>query len=212
MKAASASDAKNNGDDGYLFACSDHLHGTSGDSASSRELLEAAARASLRTKFDHVGIDPHSSPDRDVRSMTESRGMTNSPPPPSLVLSAAPTNITCTLQGHGGVSSFVRQHVSDPGSDHHSIARVPSPILFPPSNDSTMHGSTSLQPTAGMHMLQLHHAVALAGVSLGRSPPSSLELMPIEDGSGVAGRQHGGSTEGADLEVNFTVLFVPLKF
>lgn len=45
----------------------------------SRQLLEAAARASLRSKFDHVGIDPHhhgggAVNNRDVRSIAEQRG------------------------------------------------------------------------------------------------------------------------------------------
>jgi hypothetical protein len=122
---------------------------------SSREMLEAAARASLRTRFDHVGgIDPHSSPDRDVRSIAENRGMTNSPPPPSLAMSAAPSNIA--LQSHTGVTGFVRQHLPEQNGDHH-LARVPSPILFSPGNESPMHATTN------MHMLQLHHAASLAG-------------------------------------------------
>ena len=166
--------------------------------ASSREMLEAAARASLRTKFDHVGIDPHSSPDRDVRHIAENRGMTNSPPPPSLAMSAAPSNIA--LQGHAGVG-FVRQ---DHHSDHHTIARVPSPILFSPGNESPMHPSH-----ANMHMLQLHHAVALAGVSLGRAAPSPLDLMTIDAGSGAAVRSQGnlaGASDNADLEVSRTMV------
>jgi hypothetical protein len=199
-KGGDSTEGKNIGDDGDVFSSSSH--GAQG----SREMLEAAARASLRTKFDHVGIDPHSSPDRDVRSIAENRGMTNSPPPPSLVLSAAPSNIS--LQSLGGVSGFVRQHVSDQNSDHHSLARVPSPILFPPSTEATIHSATNLQPGANMHMLQLHHAVALAGVSLGRGPPSSLELMAMEDGGGVANRQHGGAADGADLDVSVETRYV----
>lgn len=199
FKGSASNDGKSGGDDGDAFSSSARAaHG-------SREMLEAAARASLRTKFDHVGIDPHSSPDRDVRSIAENRGMTNSPPPPSLALSAAPSNIS--LQSHGGVSGFVRQHVSDQSGDHHSLPRVPSPILFPPSNEATMHSATSLQPGTNMHMLQLHHAVALAGVSLGRVPRSSLELMGMEDGAGVTSRQHGGSADGADLDVSVQISY-----
>lgn len=58
-----------------------------GTDSSSRVMLEAAARASLRTKFDHVGIDQLSSSDRDARAIAINRGMTNSPPPPSLTMS-----------------------------------------------------------------------------------------------------------------------------
>lgn len=140
-------------------------HGSSDEA--SKEILDAA-KASLRSKFDHVGIDPHS-PDRDVRAIAESRSMTNSPPPPSLAMSAAPSNIA--LQGHSGVSGFVRQHLPEQTGDHQHLARVPSPILFSSGDGSGMHATTN------MHMLQLHHAVALAGVQLGRS--TSLDLMGI---------------------------------
>lgn len=169
-------------------------------SQSSREMLEAAARASLRTKFDHVGIDPHSSPDRDVRSIAENRGMTNSPPPPSLSMSAA-------LPGHGGVAGFVRQHLPDQNTEHHSIPRVPSPIVFSPSNEAQIHSSASIHSATNMHMLQLHHAVALAGVSLGRGAPTPLDLMTIDAGGGMTVRPHGSlaaTSEGADLEVSLT--------
>ena len=137
---------------------------------SSREMSEAAARASLRTKFDHVGIDPHAS--ADVRSITENRGMTNSPPPPSLAMAAAASNIA--LPGHAGVAGFVRQHLPEQNSDHPPIARVPSPILFSPGNDSPMH------------MLQLHHAAALAAVPMGSAAPSPLDLVTIDSGTGAA--------------------------
>ena len=157
---------------------------------SSQELLEAAARASLRTKFDHVGIDPHSSAaaaERDVRAIAENRGMTNSPPPPSLAIAAA-SNMA--LPGHG-VAGFVRQHLPEQTADHQSLARVPSPILFSPGNDSPIHAGTN------MHMLQLHHAAALAGVSMTGSH-SPLDLMAIDDATGSAVRT---SAESAFLEV-----------
>lgn len=161
--------------------------GASGSSeASSREMLEAAARASLRTKFDHVGIDPHSSSDRDVRHIAENRGMTNSPPPPSLAMSAAPSNIA-----HAGVAGFVRQHL--PESDHHTIARVPSPILFSPGNESPMHATHT-----NMNLLQLHHTIALAG-ALSRPPP--LDLM----GNLL------GTSDNADLEVSETTMMKKKK-
>jgi hypothetical protein len=121
---------------------------------SARELLEAAARASLRAKFDHVGIDPHANADRDIRAIADNRGLTNSPPPPSLALSAAPSN----------------------------LARVPSPILFPPGSGSG--GETHLAPTASnMQMLQLHHSMTMAGVPLNRTNASPLDLMTIDAGT-----------------------------
>jgi hypothetical protein len=150
---------------------------------SSSQMLEAAARASLRTRFDHVGMDPHSAPDRDVRSIAENRGMTNSPPPPSPALSAAPSNIA--LQSHTGVTGFARRHLPEQNGDH-NLARVPSPILFSPGNESPMHATTN------MHMLQHHHAVALAGVGRGTSSP--LDVMAID---GTV-RQHSNLASAAE--------------
>ena len=164
------SPSKSNGSDGDPREHSD---------PSSQEMLEAAARASLRTKFDHVGIDPHSSAaaaERDVRTIAENRGMTNSPPPPSLAIAAA-SNMA--LPGHG-VAGFVRQHLPEQSGDHQSLARVPSPILFSPGNDSPMHTATN------MHMLQLHHAAALAGVSMTGSTQSPLDMVTIDDNTGAA--------------------------
>lgn len=163
-------------------AANDGLRGR-GSGCSSREMLEAAARASLRTKFDHVGggMDPHLSQDRDVRAIAENRGLTNSPPPPTLGLPGLPNH---------SVSGFVRQHVTDQNGDHHSIVRAPSPILFPPAEATAgIHPGAGIQSSPNMHMLQLHHAVALAGVNLGRSPPASLDLMD-------------GNAEGADIDVS----------
>lgn len=160
-------------------------HGKNG-SEGPREMLEAAARASLRSKFDHVGLDSHSSEGRDVRSIAENRGMTNSPPPPSLSMSAA-------LTGHGGAAGFVRQHHPEQNPDHSSIARVSSPILFSHGGESPTHAS------ANMHMLQLHHAAALAGDSMGSAGSSPFDLS-------LDGRTQGnlGGSENADLEVRFT--------
>lgn len=127
-----------------------------GNHATSREMLEAAARASLRTKFDHVGIDPHHAAagnNRDVRAIADHRGMTNSPPPPSLSMSGA----GMSLPGHGGL---LRQHHDQ---DHHGLARSPSPILFnsgeSPNSPPGMHGNPSI------HLLQVNHAAAVAGLS-----------------------------------------------
>lgn len=150
-------------------SCEGNTHGLS-----SRELLEATARASLRTKFDHVGIDPHSS-DRDARTIAENRRLTNSPPPPNLALSAAPPH----------------------------LARVSSPILFPPGNGNETH----LVPTASnMQMLQLHHSMAMAGVSLNRTNASPLDLMRINGGtiaSGVGGLENqDGRSSASNSDVD----------
>eukprot|EP00529_Nitzschia_sp_RCC80_P003993 CAMPEP_0113450628 /NCGR_PEP_ID=MMETSP0014_2-20120614/5924_1 /TAXON_ID=2857 /ORGANISM="Nitzschia sp." /LENGTH=962 /DNA_ID=CAMNT_0000341965 /DNA_START=215 /DNA_END=3103 /DNA_ORIENTATION=+ /assembly_acc=CAM_ASM_000159 len=122
--------------------------------ASSRELVEAAkeaAKASLRTKFDHIGNDPHSNVDRDVRAIAANRGLTNSPPPPSLAMSAAPSN----------------------------LARVPSPILF--NSGSPTGSEKHLAPTTtNMQMLQLHHSMTMAGVPLNRANAAPLDLMTID--------------------------------
>lgn len=176
--------------------------------SSSREMLEAAAR-SLRTKFDHVGIDPHSSAvaNRDVRSIAENRGMTNSPPPPSLAMAAAAAS-NIALPGHAGVGGFVRQHLPEQNSDHPSIARVPSPILFSPGSDSNSMAPIHAPPN--MHMLHMHHTAALAGVSMGSTP---FDVVTIEAGAGATSAQNQpnlpGTTEGADLEVcDFLVSFI----
>lgn len=179
-------DKKTESDDGDVLMASQN-NDTGISEESSREMLESAARASLRTKFDHVGIDPHLSPDRDVRAIAESRGITNSPPPPSLGMSAAASNIA--LSGHSGVAGFVKQHLPEQNGDQ-QITRVPSPVLFSAGSDSQMHA------TANMHMLQLHHAVALTGASLSRGTSSPLDLMTIDAGSAAVGR----SADGADLE------------
>jgi hypothetical protein len=53
-------------------------------------------------------------------------------------------------------------------------------------------------------MLQLHHAVTLAG-ALGRPGSSPLDLMTIDAGTNAAGRANGnlgGGSEGGDLEVS----------
>jgi hypothetical protein len=163
---------------------------------STREKLEAAARASLRTKFDHVGIDPHSSPDRDVRSIAESRGMTSSPPPPMASTSSIP------LPGHG-VSGFVRQHDQNP--DNPSIARVPSPIMFSQTGgDPDMHNHSS---SPNMHMLQLHHAAALAGVGNSR-PPTHLDLALHDKRQGNLAGGTNPDLEVRTYMISFRIILV----
>lgn len=159
-----------------------------GPESSSREMLEAAAR-SLRTKFDHVGIDPHSSAvaNRDVRSIADARGMTNSPPPPSLATAAS--NIA--LPGHTGVGNFVRQHLPESNAELPNIARVPSPILFSQGNESSpiapLHAAPNIQ------LLHMHHAAPLSG--------TPFDVVTIQAGGVLASAPNSAnSNEGADLE------------
>lgn len=175
------------------YSAQEHALQNSTDVA--RESLEAAARASLRTKFDHGGTDSHSLHGRDILSIVENRGMTNSPPPPSLVLSAAPSNIS--HPNHKDVSGFTRQQVSGQNIDHHSVPCVRSPILFPSTNEAVVRVGATQHPTTNVQMLHLHHAVALAGVSLGKQATPSLDLLAIDDEGGLQARQQ----EGGDTEV-----------
>lgn len=171
------------------------------DEAVSRELLEAAARASLRTKFDHVGIDPHSSAavhSREVCAMAESRGMTNSPPPPSLGMAA---NAGIILPGgHGGL---LRQHnhgsptsPNSPERDHPSMARAPSPILF-----SSVGGDGSHPPMGAIHTNlanTMHHSAAMVGVSPNQILSSN---ATVNYGSAsVFGQAPGFSHKDMDIE------------
>ena len=154
-------------------------HGSS--DAHSREMLEAAARASLRTKFDHVGIDPHSSAvvNRDVLAIAENRGMTNSPPPPNLSMAAA-ASTGLGLPGHTGLL----RHGHD--QEHHTpgLGRT-SPILFSPGSSETSasaskagsppmgpmrhhhsgNAATASSASGNVPLLHMHHAASLAGVS-----------------------------------------------
>lgn len=130
---------------------------TSNADETSREMLEAAARASLRTKFDHVGIDPHhaAANSRDVNAIAENRGMTNSPPPPSISVAAA-GGTGISLSGHGGI---LRQHHDQA---HHGVARPPSPIFGESSSSPPIrpvHANPNIQ------LLQMSHAAAVAGYS-----------------------------------------------
>ena len=113
--------------------------------------LDAAARAALRSKFDHVGIDPHSQAaianSRDVMALMESRRLTNtSPPPPSLNHSV----LQHQLQLHPRQSSPLRSSPSPSSSPESSKAmlspRIPSPLLFHNINNHGHDGSPTLSP------------------------------------------------------------------
>lgn len=108
--------------------------------------------------------------------------MTSSPPLPGLNMTSAAANIS--IPNHGGVNGFVRQHLSEQqppqNPDHQSVARVGSPILFPHGNEPHLETTST-----NMHMLQLHHAVALAGATLNRTGnlPTLENLMTIDANS-----------------------------
>jgi hypothetical protein len=133
------------------------------DSEASQEMLEAAARASLRSKFDHVGIDA-AAINREARSIADKRSMTNSPPPPSMGLSPNPGIVLPIV--HGGM---LRQHghaalsPTSPDKDH-LVVRAPSPIHLSlgPSGSPPM---TSIPGSHGsMPLLQMQHSAALSGL------------------------------------------------
>ena len=118
---------------------------------SKNDILDAAARATLRSKFDHVGIDPHSpaamANSRDVMALMESRRLLNStsPPPPPLSHNALQQQL------HPRQSSPSRSSPSPSSSPESSKAmlspRIPSPLLFHNYNPVYEAGSpTTLSP------------------------------------------------------------------
>lgn len=171
--------------------------------STSREILDALARASLRTRFDHVGTDsqhnnvPNTANERDVHAIAENRRMTNSPPLPGLNIArgvASGPNISLA-SSHGDVNGYVRQHLSEQqqNDDHDLVARVTSPILFSPGNESNLETTAT-----SMNMLQFHHAVALAGVSLNRpNHPSPLDNLMTIDASTISQMRSHANTTGA---------------
>jgi hypothetical protein len=159
---------------------------------SSKEILEAAARAQLRSKFDHVGIDPHSSSavDRSVPGIPN-RGMTSSPPPPGLASAAA-------LSPHGAVSGFAR-HVGEHQTGDSSSDSTPHPLtvqqnptpFFSAAND-TATPIPAVRANQGMQMLQMH-----SHSSTVNNPPP-LEL--------VVGTDAGGASSGAAAAASSSAL------
>lgn len=175
---------------------------SNGAEMSSKEILEAAARAQLRTKFDHVGIDPHSpsAMDRSVPGIPN-RGMTSSPPPPGLAMASA-----AGLSSHGGVSGLGR-HVGEYslGSGNSSADSVPHPStvqqnpmpFFAAANENAtpvpaVHANQSLQ------VLHVHHASALSGAPVNNPP---LELVVGPDASGTSTGAASGTSVTATADV-----------
>lgn len=162
----------------------------SSSESSSRETLEALARASLRTKFDNVGLDPLASNinERDIQTIAENRGMTNSPPPPNL-------NMAASIQA-GGLNSYTRHHsperqTSDQGST--LICGSGSTICFSSVRNAT---DVNLETATNLHMLQLH---ALSAASLNSSSSSPLELMAT-DPSTISQVRYQSNAAGAGSE------------
>ena len=174
--------------------CAKRIATTSVDSSPSREMQEALTRASLRTKFDHVGTDAQyniqgTTTERNVLAISENRRLTNSPPLPGLGMApGVASNIP--VSNHGDANAYNGQRVSEQQNEGHDlVSRVTSPILFSSGNEP------NLEATANMNMLQFHHAVALAGVSLNRSnnaPPLD-NLMTIDASSISQMRSHTNS-------------------
>lgn len=163
---------------------------------SSREMMEAAARASLRTKFDHVGIDPHS-PHAVER--------TTSPPPPSLSSGCAASAMAISPHGFVRHVSDQAPAVGDADSMPHHIEH--SPLPFFSANESGTPIQT-LNVNHSIHLLQMHHMAALVGVS-----PLDFVFGPAANGT-TASAPAPTSSDMADLEVrvlvsNFT--FVALR-
>jgi hypothetical protein len=163
------------------------------DSELSQEMLEAAARASLRSKFDHVGIDA-AVVSRQARTTADKRSMTNSPPPPSLGLSPNPGLVLPIV--HGGM---LRQHghaalsPTSPDKDR-LIVRAPSPIHL----SLSPAGSPPMTSMPGSHgsipLLQMQHSAALSGLG-------SFQLAGYGSlGAGGSLLGHGPSSRDGDVE------------
>mmetsp|Transcript_17408 Transcript_17408/g.49112 ORF Transcript_17408/g.49112 Transcript_17408/m.49112 type:complete len:1108 (-) Transcript_17408:113-3436(-) len=160
-------------------------HADDDEDDSTREKLVAAARASLRSKFDHVGIDPHSTA-AEHRSTTDSRSMTKSPPPPSLA--------NVGLGNH----SFVRQHHGEQsgggggsGSDHHGVGRLHTPILLAPSLPNVRSSEPHSSHGSRLVHLQHHSPNASAGTHE-RNRPSPMDLVSYNYGGHAGGIGMGG--------------------
>jgi hypothetical protein len=139
-----------------------------------RELLEAAARASLRTKFDHVGLVDQGNHKRDVAARMmiaeSSRGLTKSPPPPSVSSMAVAAHLT----GHG--SSLLRtqqHHHHEPTTDLGRALACSSP-----TNGATPTSPSSLIFPESMHTNPLS---MLRGTTLSGLTPLELAAFSATD-------------------------------
>lgn len=155
-----------------------------------RELLEAAAKAQLRHKFDHIGGEHHhgaaaslgATDPQDFRTIGANRSMTTSPPPPGL--SSAPN---LTLSPHTTVPTFARHlteqqlhtlsgvdGISCPvdGIQSHNpmMTRSPPQMLYSLGSGIGMNNPLVIHPNHSVHLLQMNHATALAGKTAGNTP------------------------------------------
>ena len=163
---------------------------------STREALEAKAKASLHYRFDHAGAEVRAKSvmeSKDIREITEARSLTNSPPPPSLLNAA-----------HSPLHGFVRhspqdQHkqLHDPNGSKSVVGRAPSPIVFSASEAGSNPIASAAMPNQGLQVLQMNHTAALAGI-LGNSTPLDVVINPGSPFGGLA----SPATHDQDLEVS----------
>lgn len=177
-----------------------------------RELLEAAAKAQLRQKFDHIGGDYHHGAaaslsaidSQDLRTVGGNRSMTTSPPPPSV---SNATNLT--MSPHATVPTFAR-HLTEQqlhtlsggdgissaldGIQPHSpmMTRSSPQILYSPGSGIGMNNSLVIHPNHGLHLLQMHHAIALAGELVGNSPWDGV-IDPYSAGTSIQATASAGA-------------------
>lgn len=132
----------------------------SSDGSDTQESLEAAARASLRTKFDHTGIDPHLAAinHRDDLDLSDIREMTKSPPPPHLSMTSSPPGLA--LSGHG---SLLGQHHLQSEHEPHQMGPMSSELMYKQGGEkspsSMSHGEG--QGISRMKLLHLRHTSSL---------------------------------------------------
>jgi len=181
-------------------------------------LIQAQAKAALRHKFEHAVTKSDSGVVTGGNNATNTKLpiRTSSPPPPSLPHSA--THETPPFVTHSGSDSGSNQQLE---STIGEVARGPSQILF--SSEATRLNNSGRD----VHLLQLNHAAAMAGVmGPGDSPsPSSsksgtapLDIVSIQKKSSpspsrsnfgpsgsLAGLPLGGASKdalGAGREIN----------
>eukprot|EP00531_Pseudo-nitzschia_arenysensis_P006154 CAMPEP_0116123444 /NCGR_PEP_ID=MMETSP0329-20121206/4755_1 /TAXON_ID=697910 /ORGANISM="Pseudo-nitzschia arenysensis, Strain B593" /LENGTH=846 /DNA_ID=CAMNT_0003617367 /DNA_START=171 /DNA_END=2711 /DNA_ORIENTATION=- len=164
-------------------------------SSTSKEILEALSRSSLRSRFDHSDTQQNVPNPVDVRNITENRRLTNSPPLPGLnVASEAALGGNISVAAHADTNGYVRQQSSEQRQqDQGMVAQVTAPLLFPSGSDSNLETTAT-----NMNILQYHHAVALAGASLNRSNNATpLDNLMTIDASTISQMRSQASAMGA---------------
>lgn len=151
--------------------------------------LEEAARASLRAKFDHAGIDPHSPTAADRKNA-------GSPPPPGLALGSP----AMALSPHALARHLVGEH--SPPSPRDGTSH---PLAFFSAAIENGTPIQALHANHSIHLLQMHHAAALAGVPITNPPLELLINAAAARGTQATGAPACCESDGADLEV-FTIV------